>query len=164
MDFFGPNFSGSAEAKVEYENHSWSWRLGSPGDLSPLIGISGYNTLLYSTVVLALDSPVPPMLRMCLDKAAMVRMETRAVAAEQMIQLLRRQIQELRQVAGASTFEGEIDAIKRENQQLRQQIQGQKEELIRAEVANGVTQVLAKESSGTVGTICLKEFMQDAVT
>ncbi len=55
------------------------------------------------------------MLRMCLDKAAMMRMETWSVVAEQMIQLLRRQVQELRQAAGALTFEGEIDAIKREN-------------------------------------------------
>ncbi len=76
------------------------------------------------------------MLRMAAAEA-IKRMETRATAAEQMIQLLRGQIAEVRRAAAASTFEGEVEALRKENEDLRKQIQAQKERLTQAEVANG---------------------------
>ncbi len=82
------------------------------------------------------------MLRMATAEAVK-RMQTRAAAAEQMILLLRRQVEEVKRVAAASTFEGEIEALKRENDALRGQIQEQKDRLVKEEVARGGVQVQA---------------------
>ena len=81
------------------------------------------------------------MLRMSAG-SLLLRLETRATEAEKMLALLRTQVGELTRAAETNSFQGQVEAIKRENEQLRRDIQKQKEKLIRAERDNGVMQVM----------------------
>jgi len=83
---------------------------------------------------------------------ALQRLETRAVGAEKMIQMLKAQIAQIRL---ASTAEGqgnasgeaaEVAALRAENEKLKQDIQEWKGKLVAAEKANGIEQVTAKQT------------------
>lgn len=72
------------------------------------------------------------------------RLSTRATAAEQMIQLLRRQIEEVKAAQGQNVGNDaakEVQALRRENAQLKAQIEEWKGKLTSAEAANGIVQV-----------------------
>jgi aminoacyl tRNA synthase complex-interacting multifunctional protein 1 len=73
---------------------------------------------------------------------AIKRMETRAAAAEQLISILRQQIDQIRVATDARpTFEQEVEMLKKENGQLKGQIEEWKTKLVKAENAHGITQV-----------------------
>ena len=73
---------------------------------------------------------------------AVKRMETRAAAAEQLIAVLKGQINEIQRVAKATpTYAQEIEMLKKENGQLKEEISDWKSRLIQAEVANNVPQI-----------------------
>ena len=77
------------------------------------------------------------------------RLSTRATAAEQMIQLLRRQIDEIKVSQGsAGSADQEIQKLKVENSQLKAQVAEWKSKLIAAESANGIKQVSSSNISG----------------
>ena len=89
------------------------------------------------------------------------RLETRAIAAEQMIQMLSSQINEIRSFSSNkkptfSTEHNEIKALSIENAQLKKKIEEQKKLLVAAETKAGIKQV----SSQTTGkeTSCLNCF------
>ena len=73
------------------------------------------------------------------------RLETRATAAEKMIEMLRNQINELRvttdKESSVTTAGAEIKALTIENAQLKEKIADQKKLLIAAETKAGITQV-----------------------
>jgi len=73
------------------------------------------------------------------------RLSTRATAAEQMIQLLRKQVDGIRQssgcAAGSANYAQEIQNLKRENNQLKEQVEQWKGKLISAEKSSGTQQI-----------------------
>ena len=74
------------------------------------------------------------------------KLETRAVAAEQLIQMLRSQINEIRSFSNQEKSQGssedqEIKTLALENAQLKQKILEQKALLVAAEIKAGVKQV-----------------------
>ena len=74
------------------------------------------------------------------------RLETRAVAAEQLIKMLRAQIQEIKsfstnQNSSGSNEEKEIESLTIENANLKKKIMEQKNLLIAAETKMGIKQV-----------------------
>ena len=74
------------------------------------------------------------------------KLETRAVAAEQLIQMLRSQINEIRSFSNQEKSQGsnedqEIKTLALENAQLKQKILEQKALLVAAEAKAGVKQV-----------------------
>ena len=74
------------------------------------------------------------------------RLETRAVAAEQLINMLRTQIQEIKsfstsQNSSGSNEEKEIESLTIENAKLKKKIEEQKNLLIAAESNVGIKQV-----------------------
>jgi hypothetical protein len=74
------------------------------------------------------------------------RLETRAIAAEQMIQMLRSQIHEIRSFSTderstCSNEDKEIQALSIENAELKQKIAEQKNLLIAVETKAGILQV-----------------------
>ena len=74
------------------------------------------------------------------------RLETRAVAAEQLIKMLRTQIQEINsfstnQNSSGSSEQKEIESLTIENANLKKKIQEQKDLLIAAESNMGIKQV-----------------------
>ena len=80
------------------------------------------------------------------------RLETRAIAAEQMIQMLRSQINEIRQFSTdknslGSNEDKEIQTLSTENAELKKKILEQKNILIDVESKHGITQV----SSNSIG-------------
>ena len=81
------------------------------------------------------------------------RLSTRATAAEQMIQLLRRQIEEIKVSQGsAGSADQEIQKLKVENSQLKAQVAEWKSKLIAAESANGIKQVSSNISGAAIET------------
>jgi len=72
---------------------------------------------------------------------------TKATAAEQMIKLLRKQVDEIRQAggcaAGAANYSQEIQSLKRENAQLKEQVEAWKGKLVSAEKSAGIQQIAA---------------------
>lgn len=73
------------------------------------------------------------------------RLSTRATAAEQLIQLLKKQIEEVKLSQGASgNYAQEIQKLKLENAQLKTQVEEWKGKLEAAEGASGVQQVSVK--------------------
>ncbi len=74
------------------------------------------------------------------------RLATRATAAEQMIQILTKQISEIKASGGAGgNVAQEMQQLKTENAQLRSQVEEWKNKLIAAEKANGIVQVEVKQ-------------------
>ena len=69
------------------------------------------------------------------------RLSSRATAAEQMIQILRKQVEEIRSNQGSGNYSQEIQKLKRENAQLKSQVDEWKGKLIATEKAAGITQV-----------------------
>ena len=69
------------------------------------------------------------------------RLETRAAAAEQMIQLLRQQIAEIKQVSGTVDYQAEIESLRKENVVLKKDVESWKSKLVCAEKAGGVPQI-----------------------
>ena len=77
---------------------------------------------------------------------AVKKLETRAVAAEQLIQMLRSQINEIRSFSNQEKSQGssedqEIKTLALENAQLKQKILEQKALLVAAETKAGVKQI-----------------------
>jgi len=78
------------------------------------------------------------------QKVLLSQLECRALNAEKLIGTLRRQIEQIKSVALAApapSFEQECETLKRENEELKRQIEAQKETLVLAEKANGIQQV-----------------------
>ena len=80
------------------------------------------------------------------------RLETRAIAAEQMIQMLRSQIHEIRSFSTderstCSNEDKEIQALSIENAELKQKIVEQKNLLIAVETKAGILQVSSQSIS-----------------
>ena len=72
------------------------------------------------------------------------RLSTRATEAEQMIQLLKKQIELIKVSQGSSngsSMDQEIQLLRRENSQLKAQVSEWKTKLVAAENVNGVKQV-----------------------
>jgi len=67
----------------------------------------------------------------------MKRLETRASAAEQIITLLKDQIAEIKTCAQNNAYNGEIEQLKSENENLKIEIETWKKKLIEAEIKNG---------------------------
>ena len=78
------------------------------------------------------------------SQEAMQRLTTRAAAAEQLIAVLKRQIEEIRKVSEPVNYDAEIEGLKRENAKLAGDISAWKAKLESAESANGVVQVHVK--------------------
>jgi len=82
---------------------------------------------------------------------ALQKLETRAVAAEKLIALLRLQIKEAKEqqcVGGSGGVDSaELDSLKSENSNLKGQIQSWKNKLTQAEIANGKTVFCADKSN-----------------
>ena len=78
----------------------------------------------------------------------MKRLETRAIAAEQMIQMLRSQINEIKSFStegnSCSNEDNEIQNLATENEQLKKQILAQKNLLVAAESKAGISQVTSQ--------------------
>ena len=69
------------------------------------------------------------------------KLATRATAAEQMIEILIKQIEEIRANQGKGDYAEEIKKLRAENSQLKGEIQSAKKKLIEAEKAAGIVQV-----------------------
>ena len=72
------------------------------------------------------------------------RLSTRATEAEQMIQLLKKQIELIKVSQGSSngsSMDQEIQLLRRENSQLKAQVSEWKTKLVSAENVNGVKQI-----------------------
>jgi FtsZ-binding cell division protein ZapB len=86
--------------------------------------------------------------------AVLKRLASRATEAEQMIQLLRSKIGELRACqaggSGSTGYTQEIQTLRRENTQLNSQVEEWKGKLIAAENANGVVQVAVTSAKGNL--------------
>jgi len=84
---------------------------------------------------------------------ALQRLETRAVGAEKMIQMLKAQIAQIRLAStgqgNASGEAAEVAALRAENEKLKQDIQEWKGKLVAAEKANGVEQVASGNAKQT---------------
>ena len=84
------------------------------------------------------------------------RLETRAVAAEQMIQALRHQIDEIRlatEKSSSVTEDNELRTLTIENEQLKKEIIAQKSLLIEAESKVLISQ-MSNSNSGKLKKIC----------
>jgi len=83
--------------------------------------------------------------------SALQKLETRAVAAEKLIALLRLQIKEAKEqqrVGGCGGVDSaELEALKSENSNLKDQIQTWKNKLTQAEISNGKTVFCAEKSN-----------------
>lgn len=71
------------------------------------------------------------------------RLSTRATAAEQMIQLLKKQIDQVRACNQSGGYAQEIQSLRQENAQLKAQVEEWKGKLVAAEKAAGIQQVSA---------------------
>lgn len=80
------------------------------------------------------------MIRMA-SASVLQRMSQRAKQAEEIIAVLKTQIQDLRQSAAESVSKPEESRLRQENQELRKQIENLKVQLMLAEIQNGVKQV-----------------------
>jgi len=78
-------------------------------------------------------------LRMASASAAdIAKLETKAVAAEKLIELLRQQISQIKAAqAGTTGVEKEINQLREENSQLKAEVESWKSKLTAAEVSNG---------------------------
>lgn len=100
---------------------------------------------------------------MATNAEALQRLETRAIGAEKLIQLLKTQISQIRssssqqQGGGGSNEAAEIAALKAENEKLKKDIQEWKGKLVAAEVANGVQQVGAPKGGSKPAAAAAKE-------
>jgi len=68
---------------------------------------------------------------------ALMKLETRAVAAEKLISLLKLQIQEAKEQQKSGRPSAEVESLKSENQSLKDEIEVWKKKLVQAEIANG---------------------------
>ena len=76
---------------------------------------------------------------------AVKRMETRAAAAEQLIAVLKGQIDEIQRVTQSTpSYSQEIEMLKTENSQLKAEILTWKSKLVQAEVGHNVPQIPVK--------------------
>ena len=83
------------------------------------------------------------------SREAMLRMESRATAAEQRIALLKAQISEIQAVAKVTpSYSAEVEALKKENVVLAAQIDEWKKKLVAEEKKNGVQQVDSGKGAG----------------
>lgn len=95
----------------------------------------------------------------------MKRLETRAIAAEQMIQMLRSQINEIKSFStegnSCSNEDNEIQNLATENEQLKKQILAQKNLLVAAESKAGISQLTsqlkANENKGDSANVMLNQ-------
>jgi len=65
------------------------------------------------------------------------RLETRATAAEQVISLLKDQINEIKVAATTSAYSSEMESLRKENEKLKSDIEAWKKKLTQAEINNG---------------------------
>ena len=89
--------------------------------------------------------------KMSSESAAVQRLSARASAAEQLISVLRRQIEEIKKVAQPVDYEAEVERLKSENAKLAGDINVWKAKLVSAENANGAVQVGNAGEEKTVG-------------
>ena len=78
---------------------------------------------------------------MAATKETLQRLETRALGAEKLIQLLKTQINQLKTGSGNNSEAKEVATLRAENEALKKDIADWKNKLIAAETANGVKQV-----------------------
>ena len=71
------------------------------------------------------------------------KLATKATAAEQMIQILTKQIEEIKANQGKGDFAQEVRKLRSENAQLKNEILEAKKKLIEAEKAAGISQIEA---------------------
>ena len=69
------------------------------------------------------------------------RLEGRASSAEQMISSLKLQIAQIKSASSAGSIDDQIDRLKKENSELKQEIESWKGKLVQAETAHGITQI-----------------------
>ena len=69
------------------------------------------------------------------------KLATRATAAEQMIEILIKQIEEIKANQGKGDYAQEIKLLRSENARLKSEVQAAKDNLVKAEKAAGISQV-----------------------
>ncbi|PSN54201.1 Aminoacyl tRNA synthase complex-interacting multifunctional protein 1 [Blattella germanica] len=71
----------------------------------------------------------------------LARLETRAITAEEMIQTLKCEVEEIKRIAIQRGSDDRVKELTAENEQLKIEIEAWKEKLIQLEISNGIKQV-----------------------
>ncbi|XP_006027630.1 aminoacyl tRNA synthase complex-interacting multifunctional protein 1 isoform X3 [Alligator sinensis] len=99
---------------------------------------------------------VRSLLKMAANNAVLNRLEQKGAEADQVIEYLKQQVALLKEKAILQASLREEKKLRVENAKLKKEIEGLKQELIQAEIRNGVKQI-APPPSGTISTAFFSE-------